>query len=116
MRTQTSMKFPYTALRTKRPIYPLGGVQFRRRPIIPVAIVGPLGSRLINCCLDSGSDDTLFPLPLATNLGVPLTQPPDVGEAVAIGGSTIPYPYGAVRLRLSDGYEAYEWDAIVGFV
>ncbi len=39
-----------------------------------------------------------------------------IGEARTVGGTPIPYHYAMVSLRLSDGYEECEWDAIVGFV
>jgi hypothetical protein len=39
-----------------------------------------------------------------------------LGKPGGGGGSPILYPYAPVRLRLSDGYEECEWDAIVGFV
>ena len=48
-------------------------------------------------------------------MGIDLTSAPE-GEAGAIGGIPIPYRYASVMLRLSDGYEECEWEAIVGFV
>ena len=65
--------------------------------------------------IDSGSDDTLFPAYLAPRLGIDLTNAP-VGEAGTIGGPSVPYRYAKARLRLSDGYEECEWEAVVGFV
>jgi hypothetical protein len=103
------MKFHYAHLPTKRPVYSLSGAQFRDRPIIPVELKGPRGTRHIDCSVDPGSDDTLFPAALARVLGIPLTQPPDHGEAMAIGGASLTYAYGHARLRISDGFEACEW-------
>jgi hypothetical protein len=37
------------------------------------------------------------------------------GESVSISGPPVRYPYTTVRLRLTDTYEEYEWEAIVGF-
>lgn len=110
------MRFPYTLLKTKRPVYPLGGIFFRPRPVVPIVVSGPLGFRSYDACLDIGTDDTLFPKALATLLGIPLTQPPNHGEAKPVGGQPITYPYGRLTLRLSDGIEAYEWQALVGFI
>jgi hypothetical protein len=109
------MKFAYLALPSRRPIPSLGGSQIRHRPIIPVHLIGPTGSRLLGANLDSGSDDTLFPLHLATHLGVDLTYGVE-GEARTVGGPAIRYAYAPVTLRVADGSEACEWTAIVGFI
>ena len=103
------------ALATQRPVYPLGGARVRHRPVIPIQIIGPLGSRMLSANLDSGSDDTLFPAHLAQRLGIDLTNVPE-GESGAIGGVPIPYQYASVTLRISDGYEECEWEGIVGFL
>ncbi len=87
----------------------------RYRPIIPVRVFGPLGSRLLDGCVDCGSDDTICPLSLARNLGLDLTGAPQ-GEAYPVGGTTVPYLYAEVSLRVSDGLETCEWQATVGFV
>jgi hypothetical protein len=56
-----------------------------------------------------------LPAYLAPRLGIDLAHAP-AGEAGTVGGLSIPYHYAVVCLRLSDGYEECEWDAIVGFV
>jgi len=109
------MKFAYLALPSRRPIPSLGGAQIRHRPIIPVPFTGPTGSGRLSASLDSGSDDTLFPLHLAAHLGVDLTSAAD-GEARSVGGSAIRYAYAPMMLRVADGSEACEWTAIVGFI
>ena len=80
-----------------------------------VEVRGPSGTRHLTATLDCGSDDTLLPAYLAPQLGINLAQAPQ-GESGTVGGSPIPYDYAVVSLRLSDGYEECEWDAIVGFV
>jgi len=109
------MRFPYIALPTRRPVYPLGGTQFRFRPLVVVQVRGPSGTRSLSATFDSGSDDTLLPAYLAPRLGIDLAGAP-TGEAGGVGGSAILYHYASVQLRLSDGYEECEWNAIVGFV
>jgi hypothetical protein len=109
------MRFRYVSLSTRRPVFPLGGIRVRHRPLLPTQITGPLGFRTLDVNLDSGSDDTLFPAFLALRLGIDLTSAPE-GEAGAIGGAPISYRYASVMLRLTDGYEECEWEAIVGFV
>lgn len=110
------MKFAYVPLATRRPVYSLAGAQLRYRPLIPLQVNGVHGSRLFDCSLDSGADDTLFPEQLAKILGISLTGPPDEGEALPVAGRPITYAYGRISLRLSDGFEACEWETIVGFI
>lgn|SRR5262245_36695267 len=109
------MRFPYLAMPTKRPVYPLGGLMARYLPIFSVHITGPQGSRSYDGHLDSASGDTVFPKKIADELGIDLTGAPE-GEAAAVGGVVIPYRYAPVTLRLSDGRETCVWEAIVGFV
>lgn len=110
------MRFAYVQLPAKRPIYSLGGAHVRPRAIIPVQMTGPGGSVLLDCCLDNGTDDTLFPRQVATTIGIPLTGATNEGEGQPIGGTPIRYPYGRVTLRVTDGLEACKWEAIVGFI
>ncbi len=109
------MIFPYLPLPTKSPVPSLGGATVRSRPIVPIRVFGPLGSRLYDGCLDCASDDTIFPLSLARQLGIDLSGAPQ-GAAHPVGGMIIPYSYAGVALRLSDGSETCEWQALVGFV
>lgn len=109
------MKFPYLALPTRRPVYPLGGTQVRYRPLVAVQVRGPSGARFWSATLDSGSDDTLFPAYIAPRLGIDLAGA-STGETGGVGGPPILYHYASVRSRMSDGYEECGWDAIVGFV
>jgi len=109
------MRFAYLALPSGRPIPSLRGSQIRHRPIIPVHLIGSTGSRLLGGNLDSGSDDTLFPLHLAARLGVDLTNAVE-GEARSVGGPAVRYAYAPALPRVADGSEACEWTAIVGFI
>jgi hypothetical protein len=108
------MRFPYLPLPTRQPVSSLGGARVRFRPIVAVRLFGLLGSRLYDGCLDSASDDTLFPRFLAQTLGIDLTGAPQ-GEARPVSGLVIPYRYSQVTLRVTDGQEECEWAAIVGF-
>jgi len=45
------MRFRYVPLATRRPVFPLGGSQVRYRPLIPIEIVGHLGSRTLDANL-----------------------------------------------------------------
>jgi len=107
--------FPYLPLSTKSPVPSLGGATVRYRPIVPIRVFGSQGSRLYDGCLDSASDDTIFPLSLARKLGIDLSGAPQ-GEAHPVGGMVIPFSYAAVTLRLTDGVETCQWQATVGFL
>lgn len=109
------VKFPYLALPTSRPISSLAGANVRFRPIIPVRILGPAGSWTGDCSVDCGTDDTIFPRRLATKLGIDLTGAEQV-HARPIGSIAVPYLYAKTSIRLTDGVDVCEWEAIVGFV
>ena len=70
------MRFEYSEVPTKLPVYPQGNVLARLRPIIEIGIIGPTGQRFVKATVDSGSDDTIFPLALAELIGVDLTDAP----------------------------------------
>ena len=97
--------------RYKSPVDPCDEIA----PSWPFRPKGHPGTRSLTATLDSGSDDTLLPAYLATRLGIDLDQAPQ-GEAGTVGGAPVPYRYATVTLRLSDGSEECQWDAIVGFV
>ena len=63
----------------------------------------------------TAADDKVFPLQVARLLGIDLSNAP-MGSAAQAGGTVLTYRYAPVHLRLSDGVEAFEWDAIVGFL
>jgi hypothetical protein len=83
--------------------------------LVPVHLIGPGGSRLLDGNLDSGSDDTLFPSYLVPHLGIDLSDAAE-GEARSVGGPPARYRYAKVTLQVADGSEACQWGAIVGFI
>lgn len=113
-RPELSLRFPSLPLATRQPIPSLGGAQVRYRPILSVRLFGPSGSRLFDGCLDSASDDTIFPQALALSLGINLTGAPK-GESRPVDGIAIPYLYSRIRVRITDGWEQCEWETTVGF-
>jgi hypothetical protein len=106
------LRFAYTPVRLKRPAHTLGGAMMRHLPVI---VEGPKGSWQIDCRVDSGSDDTIFPTYVAARVGLDLTGAP-VSDCQAVGGAVIPYQCGRVGLRISDGKEYCIWQATVGFL
>jgi hypothetical protein len=68
----------------------------------------------IDGCIDSASDDTIFPQRLARRLGINLASAPP-GESQPVGQAALPIKYARVTLLLADGFETCEWEAIIGF-
>ena len=109
------MRFPYLKIDTDDPVFPLGGITYRFRPIIPIGIIGPSRTLFREGTLDSGADDTVFPASWAMPLGIDLTRAP-LGKARAANGTPFVYRYAEVGLQLTiDGNEKFAWKAIVGF-
>ena len=91
-------------------------VQMRWRPLVPVGVHGPVGKSLAlgRALLDSGADDTILPLDVATLLGVQLL--PLTGHAMRWRGQRHTLQFGAVELELVDEVGiALCWAAVVGF-
>ena len=109
------MRFSYRRLLTLKPVHSLGGVSARYKPILPATIASPLGNWASACLVDSGADDTVFPESIAQQLGLDLSSAPE-GESFQAAGQPVTYRYAPVRFHLSDGTEACEWEAIVGFI
>jgi hypothetical protein len=83
------------------------------RPVVSVRIRGPIASRrLKSALLDTGSQDTLFPMELAEPLGVILG-----GERAALKwrGQSYWVEFQTVELELVQDGIAWRWRARVGF-
>jgi hypothetical protein len=84
---------------------------------VAVRFSGPADTKLRDCLLDTGSDDTVLTEALAGLLGISL----DLAEERQIHLAGRPQPvrcrYAPVELRITDGIsEVCEWTAIVGLV
>lgn len=86
----------------------------RPRPIIDVALVGPITTVSQQSLLDTGADDTVFPLQTASRAGIDLAGAPTHTSA-GVGGPPYTVSYAQVTLRITDGKEFREWPAWVGF-
>ncbi len=85
------------------------------RPLLPVQITGPTGSRLRDGLLDSGADETVLDPSVAPLIGIDL-QAALEREINLVGRGRVKCRYALAKLRISDGIsETYEWDAMVGF-
>jgi Aspartyl protease len=108
------VKFAYVPLPVRQATPALGRNKARYRPIVPIHILAPLLLPPVDACIDSAADDTVFPSQMAKRLGIdPLAA--SSGQAKGVGGTIITVNYVLVTLLLSDGYETFEWDTVVGF-
>ncbi|MBI1914063.1 MAG: hypothetical protein HYS12_04910 [Planctomycetes bacterium] len=111
------MKVSYTPVPVRQPVPSLGGSRIRNRPLLPVLLTGPGGSRIHDGLLDTGADDTVFAEAIAGLLALDLTQAPELQIRLAGRPQPVRTRYVPVLLRISDGVgETYEWTAVVGFV
>ncbi|MFN0054416.1 MAG: aspartyl protease family protein [Planctomycetales bacterium] len=85
------------------------------RPIITVRIVGPKADARWDALVDSGADETLFPLSIAEALGIDL-DPQMTSEASGITGDRLKIQYGDAELRIESDEEFIVWKTPVGFV
>jgi len=86
----------------------------RYRPLIPITIVGPIGQRKFSRALmDSGGDDTVFPLDVLAQIGV--SPRPDSGHRIRWRGNLHPLRFADVELVLAGDAATYRWRAVVGF-
>jgi hypothetical protein len=109
-----SLRFHYKLSRVKQAVVSLGGRWVRPQAIIPVTLIGPTGTVVLDAHLDTGADDTVFPDTVASRAGIDLTNAP-IGEAVGIGLNPVQIRYGEVVLRMLQGNERREWRAWAGF-
>src|SRR5690348_12795108 len=80
------MKFPYTL--NIAPSIDSGDEIVLLRPEVPLRVHGPSGHVDVLALVDSGSDNSIFPLAVATRLGIQITVGKGPG-AVAFGGQEI---------------------------
>ncbi len=84
------------------------------RPLIPITLIGPGGTQVLDGLIDSGSDGTLIPEFAAKHMGIDLTMAPQETTR-GIGGAQVAARYVAVTVRIADNTEQREWSALVGF-
>jgi hypothetical protein len=107
------MKYQYSSYEVDpSPTLPNGVVH---RPEVTIDVIGPRRAETIQALVDTGSDETVFPAPLAHAIGVQLNHA-STGQASAVGGHTVQLVPGSVALRISDGDREYRWQAVVGFL
>jgi hypothetical protein len=100
-----------------RPFSTTGSAAFspiRMKPIIPVSVVGPQNTFLVQGLLDTGADETVFSNTVAQRIGLDLTNAPSA-TFVGVSGVPMTVSFVVVRLRVATNSEQREWTATVGF-
>jgi hypothetical protein len=110
-----SLLFKYIPLRMRSPAIALGGRLTRPKPLVPITVMGPTNTRVIQGLLDTAADDTVFPESLATLLGIDLTNAPEAEASGIAGLPAARLRIVQVTLRLATASEQREWPALVGF-
>jgi hypothetical protein len=88
----------------------------RWRPVVPITVHGPLGATLAlsHALVDSGADDSIFPLDVATVLAIQFL--PGSGHAMRWRGQAHALRFGSVELELRDSHgNSLRWPAILAF-
>jgi hypothetical protein len=110
------LQFPYLEelLVGRAPLTLPPGAISRWRPLIPVTIGGPAGYFVAGkALLDTGSDDTVFPVDLLPVLGV--SPRPDKSHRIRWRGQSYAIEYADVSITLADDMSTYRWLALVTF-
>ncbi len=110
------LRFPYQPVPLRGPTPPsLAGAMVRWRPFVPVRIMGPSGNsrHFKRALVDPGSDDTIFPLAIANQIGISLR--PDTGHVIRWGGQRYSLRFGDAELELSSNGAVWPWPAVVAF-
>ena len=102
------MKFPYIKF---PPFIPT--LKWINRPIIPIILIGPVGSWEGHGLIDSGADRCLFNADIARQIGLDLSKS-STEEFTGIEGGRIKVKIDKVKLRVNGIEEAVELNA--GFV
>ncbi len=85
------------------------------RPEIQIRIHGPLGSKLFDALVDTGSDNTIFPASAARLLGIRVVRATGP-DAQAFGGQEIALSYAEVELELIHSDGNLRWPAPAYFL
>ena len=106
------MRFPYTV--NIAPSVDTGEEIVLLRPEVTITIHGPSGRASVLALVDSGADNTIFPLKFSRMLGIETTKGKGPG-ALAFGGQQIALSYAEVLLVLRDRESAFRWRTRVYF-
>lgn len=106
------MRFAYQKYRTKSPVLPGGIVA---RPEISVKVIGPVGPVTLDALVDTGSDLTIIPLWVASQIGVDVDASPRWPLA-GLAGQVAEASPGDVELEITSAGSFFRWTTAVSFV
>jgi hypothetical protein len=106
------MKFSYSGFLARSP--DTGEETIIFRPEVPLHIHGSGGSAIYLALVDTGADNSVFPLSIARELNI-VTYDAKGPGATAFDGQHIPLSYGDVQLELSENNTSARWQARVYF-
>jgi hypothetical protein len=107
------MRFPYASYEVDpSPTVPSGVVY---RPEVTVHVIGLRRIEKLQALVDTGSDETVFPVSLAKAIGVQLDHA-STGQASAVGGHAVELVPGRVTLSIAQSGQEYRWQTTVGFL
>jgi aspartyl protease len=111
-----TLRFPYLEELLKGPPPPSmpASATGRWRPLVPVVLHSPTGGffQFARALVDSGADDTIFPLRMISHLGLPLLV--DTRHGIRWQGQVVASRYALVELELADATgNSLRWPATV---
>jgi hypothetical protein len=107
------MRFPYASYEVDpSPTVP-NGILYR--PEVTIDVIGPVTTETIQALVDTGSDETVFPVSLANAIGVRLDHS-STGQASAVGGHAVELVPGSVTLQMTRSGELFRWETKVAFL
>lgn len=109
------MRFKCKQIPVRNPIVSLGGRKTRPWHMVFISVTGPAATKPLFARVDPGSDETLFDVTVARDIGIDLSNAPSTKfGGIVHGGYSA--RFAQVTFRLTDGMEFREWTGWVGFV
>jgi hypothetical protein len=110
-----ALVFTLPWFKVKTPAPSLGGRTRRYKPIVPILVNGPRAQLLEQAVVDTGADDVVFPIAVASSIGIDLSvATPAYCKGIGSPQSVLVL-FAPVILTLNDGKEQCRWYAVVGF-
>jgi hypothetical protein len=106
------MRFPYTL--NVVPSIDTGDEIVLLRPEVPLRIYGPLGHVDVLALVDTGADNSILPLAIASDLAIK-TMPGKGPGATAFGGQRIALSFAEVEIEPTEDGNAIRWRARLYF-
>lgn len=107
------MKFSYRRFEVdETPTVPKGVVY---RPMVSIRIIGPLDHVNVRALVDTGADETIFPVSIAEAIGAEMDEAESV-SLEGIGGHMVQAVLGTVEIEIGVGKSLTRWQQRARFV